>query len=318
MSASDNFIMGVQTMELTINSETKVYEELPDEFFVEYDSDFSNYSAISIYLREIGKYPLLTQGEELELSKKIATGDEEAKKSFINSNLRLVVFIAKSYYNNNKAIDFLDLIQEGNLGLIRAVEKFDYTKGFRFSTYAVWWIRQAILRYFANMSKFIRIPEHIQILVDKYKKVQDDFYEANRRYARNEEISVIMGISKNEVKELRSFMYDTFSLNVPISSKDDTELESFIQDDILTPEEAFIKKSEGKSLIILIKNTRLKDIEKKVIGLRYNLVNHKMNSIDYVAEKLCISKKKVAMIEKKALKKLRITAMRKFGEDYFI
>ena len=308
-------------MDLTVHQKAKIYEELPDELITsdvdEVNEDISATSAFSLYLREIGKYPLLTPIEEQELAKKIANGDEKAKDKFIKSNLRLVVSIAKKYLTEK--FELLDLIQEGNLGLLRAVEMFDYTKGFKFSTYATWWIRQSILRAFANKGESIRIPIHIQELINKYQEIQNNFYKNNRRYATETEVSKEMQISEYEVKEIKSYIYNTISLNTPTTFEDDSELGDFIPDVKPTPEETFIREANMELLDILIANSNLKSREETVIRLRYDFKHHEVKPLERVAKELGVTKERVRMIEKKALTKLRLTAIRKFGDkDYFI
>ncbi len=307
-------------MDLTVYQEAEIYEELPDELITsdvdEVNEDISTTSALSLYLREIGKYPVLTPVEEQELAKKIANGDEQARDKFINSNLRLVVSIAKKY--RTEKFELLDLIQEGNLGLLKAIEMFDYTKGFKFSTYATWWIREAILKAFANKGESIRIPVHIQELINKYQAIQNNFYKTNRRYATDAEVSNEMQISKYDVKEIKSYIYNTISLNTPISFEDDSELGDFIQDVKATPEETLIRESNKELLDILIANSNLKKIEEIVIRLRYDFEHREINSLESVAKKTGKTKKRVRMIEMKALTKLRINAIGKFGKDFFI
>lgn len=307
-------------MDLTVHQEAEIYEELPDELITsdvdEVNEDISTTSALSLYLREIGKYPVLTPIEEQKLAKKIASGDELARDKFVKSNLRLVVSIAKKY--RTEKFELLDLIQEGNLGLLKAVEMFDYTKGFKFSTYATWWIRQSILRAFANKGESIRIPVHIQALINKYQEIQNNFYKNNRRYATDTEVSKEMQISKYEVKEIRSYIYNTISLSTPTSFEDDSELGDFIQDVKPTPEETFIKESNVELLDILIANSNLKAREETVIRLRYDFKHHEVKPLDSVARELGVTKERVRMIERKALTKLWLTAIRKFGKDSFI
>lgn len=293
-------------MNLTFHQEAEIYEDLPET---------NQTSAISLYLNQIRKYPLLTSDEEKELAKRIANGDEQAREKFINSNLRLVVSIAKKY--PTETFDLLDLIQEGNLGLLKAVDMFDYTKGIKFSTYATWWIKRFILIAFANKGKTIRIPVYIQVLINKYKAFQNDFYKINRRYATVKETSKHLEISEFEVKELCSYMYTTASLNSPISFEDETELEDFIEDVKPTPEETLIKESKIESLDTLIKNSNLKGKEEDVIRLRYDFKTQQINGLDVVAKKLGITKERARMIEQKALTKLRLTAKKSFGKDSF-
>lgn len=307
-------------MYLKVYQEIETDEELPEEVISNDIEDISENilttSTIGLYLKEIGKYPILSPTEEIELAEKVANGDEDARNKFINSNLRLVVSIAKKYHTEK--FELLDLIQEGNLGLLKAVEKFDYTKGFKFSTYATWWIKQSILSAI-NQGESIRIPINTQILINKYKTIQSDFYKINNRYATDLEISKEMEISKDKVKEIKSHIYSTVSLNVPISNEEDTELGDFIQDiKQPTPEESCIKKARGELLDVLIKNSNLKGREENIIRLRYDLEWHEVKSLESVAKELDINKKRARLIEKKALMKLRFSAIRNFGREFFI
>lgn len=306
-------------MDQTIKRKNILYEELADESATtdikEYDDFFSSTSAISLYLKEIGQYPVLTPVEEQKLAKKIANSDNLAKEKFINSNLRLVVSIAKKYITDK--LDFLDLIQEGNLGLLKAVEMFDYSKRYKFSTYATWWIKQAILRAIANKGNSIRVPVHIQELINKYQSLQSNFYKGNMRYATDYEISIEMKISINEIKEVKSFIYSTVSLHTPISFENDAELGDFIKDGNLTPEEMIIN-SKKEALNVLISNSNLTEMEESVIRLRFDFVHDEFNTLKNVSKKLGITQERVRIIESKAMKKLRITAKRKYKKEFFM
>lgn len=306
-------------MDQTIKRKNILYEELADELATtdikEYDDFFSSTSAISLYLKEIGQYPVLTPVEEQKLAKKIANGDNLAKEKFINSNLRLVVSIAKKYITDK--LDFLDLIQEGNLGLLKAVEMFNYSKGYKFCTYATWWIKQAILRAIANKGNSIRVPIHIQALINKYQSLQSNFYKDNMRYATDYEISIEMKISINEIKEVKSFIYSTVSLHTPISFENDAELGDFIKDGNLTPEEMIIN-SKKEALDVLISNSNLTEMEESVIRLRFDFVHDEFNTLKNVSKKLGITQERVRIIESKAMKKLRITAKMKYKKEFFM
>lgn len=306
-------------MGLTLCQENEFYEGLQNEVtdcVDEKDDNFSYISALSFYLHEIGKYPILNIDEEQELAEKMANGDEQAREKFINSNLRLVVSVAKKYRTDK--IEFLDLIQEGNLGLLKAIEMYDYTKGFKFSTYATWWIRQAISRALANKCETIRIPVHVQELISKYQAAQSIFYQNNQRYASNAEISKEMGISEKEIEELKSYMYNTISLNSPVTVDEDSEIGDFIKDTRETPEEQLMQESNVKNLEILIANSKLKPIEEKVIRLRYNFEQGEFNSLESVAEIIGKTKERTRTIEMKALARLKRNAIRKFGKNFFV
>ena len=305
-------------MDLKKYEEVDRIETLPDELIPvnENAEDISITSSTTLYLNEISRYPLLTYSEEQELAKKITEGDKEAKKKFINCNLRLVVSIAKKYINDD--FELLDLIQEGNIGLIKAVEMFDYTKKCKFSTYATWWIKQAILRAFANKSSTIRIPVHTQVLISKYKVIQKNYYITNKRYATETEISKEMGISEKEVRKLESYMHHIVSLNTPISLEDDTELMDLIPDNSPTTEEVFLAQSNIELLNALITESNLKEREQTVIKLRYGLESHKASTLENIAKVLGITKEGVRLIELKALRKMRYAAIRKYGKSSFL
>ena len=305
-------------MDFTNCQENLKYEELPDTLVLNDFNDITNNTffttALSSYLKEIARYPSLTYAEEQELAKKIKNGDKEAKEKFINSNLKLVVFVAKKY--QTEKFELLDLIQEGNMGLLKAVEMFDYTKGFKFSTYAIIWIKQYILRAYANKGNFIRVPIYIQTLIIKYKSVQKNFYILNGREANDVEVSKEMHISIDEVKELKSYMYNAVSLNSPVSTEDDSELGDFIQDIEPTPEEVFIKSSNRELLNFLIANSNLTELEKEVIKLRYNYESQDSKNLESVAKITKKNKERVRMIERKALTKLRYTAKSKLRKEF--
>jgi len=305
-------------MSSTLKKATGISQNLPNETdtndIILQDNTSFAISITALYLREIGKYPVLTPSEENELVKKIANGDTQAKELFIQSNLRLVVSIAKRYTTEN--IELLDLIQEGNLGLMKAVELFDYTKGFKFSTYATWWIKQAILRALSK-NDVIRVPANIRDLINKYQTLQDNFYKENERYATEAEISEMMGKPVDVVKEIQSYIYNTVSLETTISPEGDAVLGDFIPSTDLTPEEMFVVASKKDVLEILISNSNLEKIEETVIRMFFDFEHHKSNSTETVAKKLRKSKKCVTSIKLKALKKLCLAAKIKFGFEFF-
>lgn len=311
-------------MENIIQHDNIIFQEQLEEDNLTLDSDrsdikeceFTLNSPVSTYLREIGKYSLLTPEEELTLAKKIAEGDIEAKSKFINCNLRLVVFIAKKY--GTKHMELLDLIQEGNLGLLKAVEMFDYTKGYKFSTYATWWIRQYIQRAIDNKESFVRIPIHVKELIIKYNIVQNTFYQTNKRYGNDDEISDIMQITVEQIKEIKSFMYNTISLNSPISSEDETELGEFISDKNSDYENELIEQLSAKeSIETLIANSNLTLTEERVIRMRFGYENGRIYSLKEVGKELGKTQERIRQHEAKALAKLRRGA-RKYGKKFFL
>lgn len=274
-------------------------------------------NSISLYLNKIGNYPVLTSDEERMLAKKMANGCTSAKNKFINSNLRLVVSISKQYTTSE--IELLDLVQEGNIGLLKAVEMFDYTKKCKFSTYATYWIKQAISRAISNKYTQIRIPENVQELINKYKSFQDVFYIQNMRKPQEAEIATDMKISIADVKEIESFIYNSVSLNTPILSESDSdaELGDFVECSELTPEEKMMLNSKTEALDLLISSSNLTDLEEKVIRTRFDLKNNQFNSEKHVAKTLKITQKRVFTIEAKALRKIKINAERKYPKEYF-
>jgi RNA polymerase sigma factor (sigma-70 family) len=287
-------------MDLKVNHASDKNEYAENQF------SFSETPAITLYLNEISKYPVLTAEEEQELAKKIANGDAQAKNYFTKCNLRLVVYVAKKYKISDD-IDLLDLIQEGNIGLMHAVEKFDYTMGIKFSTYAVNWIRQTINNYIINCKDPIRIPCHIYESIMKYKSIQNDFMKNKGRLGSDIEVSTEMQISVSELQKIKSYIYTTSSLNIPISSDDDSELGDFIKDDSLTPEEQFIENSNKDILNKLVSHANLTKKEELIIRMRYF---GSLTRIDSIAKELHRSKEAIRLTETRALKKLRLAARR--------
>lgn len=296
------------------------YEELIDATTnndtEEYDNYISGTSVFSLYLKEIAKYPVLTFEEEQELAKQIIDGNEFAKQKFIKSNLRLVVFVAKSF--KATTLDFVDLIQEGNLGLLKAVEMFDYTKGFKFSTYAIWWIKRAILKAIYNEDDLIRLPSNIKELVNRYESFQNDFYKNNMRYATDIEVSQKMQISINRVNEIKSVIYSTISLHTPVSCEEESELGDFLADTDLTPEEIVINNSKKDACQELISNSHLTSREELVIKMRFDFNNNDFYTLKDIALKLGITPERVRQIECIAMKKIRNTVKRKYHKEFFM
>lgn len=272
-------------------------------------------NAISLYKQEIAKYPILDPAEELELAKKIRSGDNQAKEQFIYSNLRLVIHISKSYYN--VPIDSFDLIQEGTLGLLKAIEMFDYTKGYRFSTYATWWIKQFMQIAVINQVPSIKISSYMKVLINKYQSAQSTFYLNNGRYGTDTEISKIMDISISQLQEIKSFIYSTVSLNSPISSDEDITFEELLKTDEPTPDEIVMSISNKDILEDLIASSHLSEKEKKVLQTCFDLENNTVNSLRTVGKKLGLSQEGVRLIEKRALQKLRVSATRKYKNLFF-
>ncbi len=268
---------------------------------------------VRMYLREIGKIPLLTFEDELDLAKKILEGDEEAEKRLAESNLRLVVSIAKKYVG--RGMLFLDLIQEGNLGLIKAVEKFDYTKGFKFSTYATWWIRQAITRAIADQARTIRIPVHMVETINKLIRTSRNLLQQLGREPSPEEIAKEMEISVEKVVEIQKIAQDPVSLETPIGEEEDSHLGDFIQDeDSPAPHDA-ASYTLLKEQLEDVMNT-LTPREAKVLKLRFGLEDGKSRTLEEVGKEFNVTRERIRQIEAKALRKLRHPSRSKKLRDY--
>ena len=268
---------------------------------------------VRMYLREIGKIPLLTFEEELDLAKKILEGDEDAKKKLAESNLRLVVSIAKKYVG--RGMLFLDLIQEGNMGLIKAVEKFDYTKGFKFSTYATWWIRQAITRAIADQARTIRIPVHMVETINKLIRTSRHLLQQLGREPTPEEIAEEMEISVEKVAEIQKIAQDPVSLETPIGEEDDSHLGDFIQDeDSPAPHDAASYTLLKEQLEEVM--STLTPREAKVLKLRFGLEDGKSRTLEEVGSQFNVTRERIRQIEAKALRKLRHPSRSKKLRDY--
>ena len=268
---------------------------------------------VRMYLREIGKRPLLTFDEELELAKRILEGDEEAKQKLAESNLRLVVSIAKKYVG--RGMLFLDLIQEGNMGLIKAVEKFDYTKGFKFSTYATWWIRQAITRAIADQARTIRIPVHMVETINKLIRTSRNLLQQMGREPTPEEIAKEMEIPVEKVVEIQKIAQDPVSLETPIGEEEDSHLGDFIQDeDSPAPHDA-ASYTLLKEQLEEVMNT-LTPREAKVLKLRFGLEDGKSRTLEEVGKEFNVTRERIRQIEAKALRKLRHPSRSKKLRDY--
>ena len=283
------------------------------------DLDFNNMEGVSVddpvrmYLREIGKIPLLSYEEELELAKRILKGDEEAKQKLAESNLRLVVSIAKKYVG--RGMLFLDLIQEGNMGLIKAVEKFDYTKGYKFSTYATWWIRQAITRAIADQARTIRIPVHMVETINKLIRTSRHLLQQNGREPTPEEIAKEMEIPVEKVMEIQKIAQDPVSLETPIGEEDDSHLGDFIQDeDSPAPQDSAAYTLLKEQLEDVMET--LTPREAKVLRLRFGLEDGKARTLEEVGKEFMVTRERIRQIEAKALRKLRHPSRSKKLRDY--
>ena len=268
---------------------------------------------VRMYLREIGRIPLLSYDEELELAKKVLAGDEAAKQKLAESNLRLVVSIAKKYVG--RGMLFLDLIQEGNMGLIKAVEKFDYTKGYKFSTYATWWIRQAITRAIADQARTIRIPVHMVETINKLIRTSRHLLQQLGREPTPEEIAAEMEIPVEKVTEIQKIAQDPVSLETPIGEEDDSHLGDFIQDDDSpAPQDAAAYTLLREQLEEVMKT--LTPREAKVLKLRFGLEDGKSRTLEEVGKEFNVTRERIRQIEAKALRKLRHPSRSKKLKDY--
>lgn len=268
---------------------------------------------VRMYLKEIGKVPLLTADEEVGIARRMEAGDEEAKRELAEANLRLVVSIAKRYVG--RGMQFLDLIQEGNLGLIKAVEKFDYTKGYKFSTYATWWIRQAITRAIADQARTIRIPVHMVETINKLIRISRQLLQEFGREPTPEEIAKAMGISENKVREIIKIAQEPVSLETPIGEEEDSHLGDFIQDeDAPAPAEA-ASNALMKELLWEVLDT-LTPREAKVLRLRFGLDDGNPRTLEEVGKEFHVTRERIRQIEAKALRKLRHPSRSKKLKDF--
>ena len=268
---------------------------------------------VRMYLKEIGKVPLLTAEEEIDLAKRMEQGDEEAKKRLAEANLRLVVSIAKRYVG--RGMLFLDLIQEGNLGLIKAVEKFDYRKGYKFSTYATWWIRQAITRAIADQARTIRIPVHMVETINKEIRVSRQLLQELGREPTPEEIAEEMNISVDRVREILKISQEPVSLETPIGEEEDSHLGDFIQDDnVPAPADAAANTMLKEQLEEVLGT--LTEREQKVLRLRFGLDDGRARTLEEVGKEFNVTRERIRQIEAKALRKLRHPSRSRKLKDY--
>lgn len=300
----DDIVMETENLDELIELDEPILDvdnELDDDLDSSLDS-ISIDDPVKIYLKEIGRVPLLTPEEEIELAQKMKDGDKSAKKRLAEANLRLVVSIAKRY--GGRGMSFLDLIQEGNLGLIKAVEKFDYTKGFKFSTYATWWIRQSITRAIADQARTIRIPVHMVETITKVKKTSSQLLHQNGRDPTADEIAQALDMPVERVREILRIAQDPVSLETPIGEEEDSHLGDFI------PDENAPEPTEAASLVLLKEQINqvlgtLTDREEKVLRLRFGLEDGRSRTLEEVGQMFNVTRERIRQIEAKALRKLR-------------
>lgn len=277
-------------------------EKLSDQMIQKIMNEVSIDDSVKMYLKDIGRVPLLSPQEEIEIAQRMANGDEEAKKELINANLRLVVNIAKRYVG--RGMQFLDLIQEGNLGLMKAVEKFDYTRGYKFSTYATWWIRQAITRSLADQARTIRIPVHMVETINRMTKISRMLLQKLGREPTQAEIAEAMGITEAKVAEIQKIALDPVSLETPIGEEEDSHLGDFIEDKTTASQLDIAESKMLKEQIEEILGT-LAPRESAVLILRYGLRDNRPRTLEEVGKVFNVTRERIRQIEAKALRKLR-------------
>lgn len=314
---SFDFIEEEESAELVKEAEQAEAEAEEDTPVPDLDNAISIDDPVKMYLKEIGALPLLTSEEEIVLAKTVEAGmrgdalpeekeaAREAKKELADRNLRLVVSIAKKYLG--RGLQFLDLIQEGNLGLLKAVDKFDYTKGYKFSTYATWWIRQAITRAIADQARTIRVPVHMVETINKLNRISRQLLQENGREATNEELAKAMGVSLAKVREVKKIAQDPISLETPIGEKEDSHLGDFIEDhEAIAPDDAagsILLREQIEELL-----TGLTERERQVLELRFGLKDGKTRTLEEVGKYFDVTRERIRQIEGKALSKLKKTA----------
>ncbi len=296
----------------SIDIKDDITDNIPDE-----SKDMSVNDNVRMYLKEIGKISLLSLEEEQELSKRVAEGDEKAKNILAESNLRLVVSIAKRYVG--RGLLFLDLIQEGNIGLMKAVEKFDYGKGYKFSTYATWWIRQGIRRFIADTSRTIRIPAHQYEYVRKMNAVKSRLFNELQRMPTDIELAQALEITVDKLHYLQNIEIDAVSLSAPINDNDDTDvLGDFIEDKSTNVEEEIVKKEYLESFKNAVLESKMLDQrEKEIICLRYGINCDRAHSLEEIGQKMGVTRERIRQIENKSLRKLgRDKNIKKYNSGY--
>ena len=298
-----------------ITVEPPVDETIKDEELKQLINDVKVDDPVKVYLKDIGQAQLLTSEQEVELAKRILKGDEFAKKELTERNLKLVVSIAKKYVNRS-SMQFLDLIQEGNLGLLKAVEKFDYTKGFRFSTYATWWIRQSITRAIADQARTIRIPVHMVETIHRLSRVSKQLMQELGRDPTNAEIAERMGLSENRVIEIQKIAQDPVSLESPVGEEDESKISDFVEDESIKSPTDNAAQDILKAQLLQVIET-LTPREQKVIRLRYGLDDCHPRTLEEVGKEFNVTRERIRQIEAKALRKLRHPNRSKKLQDFY-
>ena len=288
----------LEAEKITVIETTTETEDIFEKIMTEVNVDDS----VKMYLKDIGQVPLLSKDEEKELAKKMTEGDKRAKERLSEANLRLVVSIAKRYVG--RGMQFLDLIQEGNLGLMKAVEKFDYTKGFKFSTYATWWIRQAITRAIADQARTIRIPVHMVETINKQMRVSRQLLQIYGREPTPEEIASAMGTTEERVREIQKIAQDPVSLETPIGEEEDSHLGDFIEDYNATSPSERAESNMLKEHLVQVLST-LTPREEKVLRLRYGIDDSHPRTLEEVGKEFNVTRERIRQIEAKALRKLK-------------
>ncbi len=322
MDIIDKFDLSPEQIESIYNSFREKGIEILDTYnilakdkdlILQLEKEISMDDPVKVYLKDIGKIALLTTEEESELAKSMMDGNESAKRRLSEANLRLVVSIAKRYVG--RGMHLLDLIQEGNLGLMKAVEKFDYTKGFKFSTYATWWIRQAITRAIADQARTIRIPVHMVETINKVVKVSRLLVQEFNRDPTPKEIADYMGITEEKVIEIQKIAQDPVSLETPIGEEDDSNLGTFIEDENATSPSDQVAANMLKQQLISVLDT-LTPREEKVLRLRYGIDDGKPRTLEEVGKEFNVTRERIRQIEAKALRKLRHPSRSKKLKEY--
>lgn len=323
--AFDELEMRLEKLDVSAEQNADIYKFLEDNHILLMDvlthdeelmrgvADVTIDDPVKMYLKDIGKVPLLSAEEETDLAKKMQDGDEDAKRQLSEANLRLVVSIAKRYVG--RGMLFLDLIQEGNLGLMKAVEKFDYTKGFKFSTYATWWIRQAITRAIADQARTIRIPVHMVETINRQIRISRALLQELGREPTPEEIAREMGISPEKVMEIQKIAQDPVSLETPIGEEEDSHLVDFIEDDkTIAPSDVAAYTMLREQLITVLH--KLTPREEMVLRLRYGIDDGRPRTLEEVGKEFNVTRERIRQIEAKALRKLRNPSKSKKLKDY--